>query len=261
MSGACKIKDNIEVNGIKCSGILRSAGSIISNGNITVSGAFKAKGKVSAAGNVKVSGAAKVKGDLFSSGTVTISGAVRTDGTVTAKQGMKVSGRVVMGGSLKSDSEVEVKGWTKVGGNVIAQRVKFKTTNQFRRLFRSLWRSQIEGAILGRESVEIDNIQVDGNVRGRVVKIGHNSKIDGTVQYVDDLILANDVELKVQPERISQQELGAVNQSHTTIRQKVPIKEKAPSAEGPIKLKFCPKCGQDVGELKKFCAACGSKLE
>lgn len=261
VSGACKIKDDIEVNGIHCSGLLRSAGAIISHGDINVSGAFRSKKSVSATGNVKVSGAMKVKGDLDSTETITVSGASRVDGSVTANQGMKVSGRAVTGGSLKSDGEIEVRGWVKVGGNVVAQQVKFKTTNEFRRLFKNLWRSQIEGAILGRELVDVDNIQVDGNIRGKVVKIGQNSRIDGTVQYVDDLILANDVELRVQPVRISLQDLGRANSSHITIREKIQIKEKVPSAEEPIKLKFCPKCGQDVGESKKYCAACGSRLE
>jgi len=255
VSGACKIKDDIEVNGIHCSGLLRSAGSIISHGDIHVSGAFRAKRDVSAEGKVNVSGMARVKGEFSSTGAITVSGAMRALGSITGKEGIKVSGRARTDGNLHSDRNVEVKGSVIVSGNVVADNIKFTAANDFRRFLRGLWRSKVEGDVLGKGEVLVDNIHVYGNLRGRVVKIGFNSRIDGYVYYVDDLIIDNDVVLKNQPIKVSAHDLGISSQPH------IPIREKVPTAGEPLKLKFCPKCGQDVGESKKFCAACGSKLQ
>jgi len=96
---------------------------------------------------------------------------------------------------------------------------------------------------------------VDGNVRGRVVKIGHNSKIEGTIEFVDDLQLADDVVLENQPVKVSAAALGVPLQptSQTEISTKTPPKTAIP--------KFCPKCGQEVDEGLKFCPACGAGLK
>ena len=110
----------------------------------------------------------------------------------------------------------------------------------------------MNGDILGRDLVNVDNIHVEGSVSGRVVKIGPNSKIEGKILYVDDLILADDVVLKEQPGKVTPKELGRGSQSRE------PIQVKNPSDS--VVAHFCPKCGQEVGLGRKFCAACGSQL-
>jgi hypothetical protein len=79
--------------------------------------------------------------------------------------------------------------------------------------------------------------------------------VDGTVYYVNDIIVDKDVVLRNQPVKVIANELGISNYSPNIIT------EKTPQETEPLKLKFCPKCGQDVGENKKFCAACGSRLQ
>jgi cytoskeletal protein CcmA (bactofilin family) len=254
VSGSCKIKDDIEVNGVGCSGWLRSAGSILSHGDIHVSGALKVDGSVSAKGDLVVSGSAKVNGAIDCTGVITVSGFIKASGPVKGKGGVKISGRGKVDGNLYSDNEVKIKGLMKVDGHVIAERVLVKAPHMFQRLFRSLWRSQVDGDVVGSELVDIDNIHVDGKVRGRVVKIGRNSKIEGTVEYVDDLQIAEDAVLEEQPVKISAEALGVQLQAppKTVIVSKTPEKTVIP--------RFCPKCGQEVGEGRNFCAACGSHL-
>jgi hypothetical protein len=79
--------------------------------------------------------------------------------------------------------------------------------------------------------------------------------ICGNVYYVNDFIVDNDVVLRNQPIKVIANELGVSKHSP------IVITDKTPQETEPLKLKFCPKCGQDVGENKKFCAACGSRLQ
>ncbi len=256
VSGACRIFDDIEINGLNCSGLARCAGSVMSHGDVNVSGAFKAGGNISVHGKVNISGSAKVDGNVESTDFINISGFFRATGSVNASGGIKVGGRGKIKENLFSDSYVEIKGMVKVVGNVEANSVKFTTSNEVLYLFRKLWRSHIFGDIIGMDEVNIDNIHVEGNVRGRVVKIGNNSKIDGKVEYIDDLILSADVVLSSQPVQISPQNLS--------IRAKTPLESTIPKKKMPISNgiipSFCPNCGQEVGKEKKFCPACGSKI-
>ncbi len=253
VSGSCKIKDDIEVNGIKCSGLLRSAGSIVSHGDIQVSGAFKSKKNVSATGDVNVSGAARVKGDLDTTGAIKISGAMIVNGGITGKEGVRVSGRARTDGNLYSENDIEVKGSVKVSGSVIGDNIKFKASHEFRRFLRSLWRSKVEGNITGSGEVSVDNIHVDGNVRGKVVRIGHNSRIEGKVQYTDNIFIEHDVFLREQPERIS------LEGRPIPVPHRTPV-QKFPSISSNGVPAFCSNCGEEVGKGKKFCPACGSNL-
>ncbi|MBN2154686.1 MAG: zinc-ribbon domain-containing protein [Candidatus Lokiarchaeota archaeon] len=258
VSGSCKILDQIELNGIRCSGWVRSAGSIQSHGDVHVSGALKADGSVSVLGNMEVSGSAKANGDIISTGLIKVSGSMKVQGSVNGKKGVWVSGRSKTEGSLYSDADVVIKGLVKVEGNVIAEHVKFKVPNDVQRLFRRLWCSHVEGNILGRELVDIENIHVGGHVRGRVVKIGKNSKIDGKIQYVDEIFIAEDVKLEKRPIRITSLDLGVPDRSHDARHDR--FDNTSESVSQPLTPKFCPKCGQEVGEGKKFCPACGSSL-
>ncbi len=220
-----------------------------------MSGSFHGDGTISVDGDFDVSGSAKTGGDFEVSGVATVSGSMKVDGNINAKGGIRVYGSGKADGNLFSENEVEVKGSVKVDGNVTANKVKFTTPVVFKRLLRRRNQSQIDGNILGIELVEIENIQVDGDVRGRVVKIGRNSKIDGTVYYVDDLQVSEDVELENESVRISEADLGAPFPSTQSSEiPKVTVKT-------PAKPKFCPKCGQEIEEGLKFCPACGAGLD
>jgi predicted acyltransferase (DUF342 family) len=258
VSGTCKIGSNIECNGLKCSGTLRSKGSILSHGNIVASGALCSEGMVTVEKDVSVSGSARVFSDLNVTGLTTVSGSMRCKGNVDGKGGIKISGRGKVDGSLISETEVDIKGFTKIGGNLVAERVKIKAPHEiisvFRRILLRLGRSIIEGSIVGNELVDIENILVEGGVKGRIVKIGANSKIEGPVEYVEDLILADNVDLKSKPVQVSAHTLTTLPQ-HSE-REGI---SRYPTKKTPITM-FCAKCGQEVGVGRKFCAACGSEL-
>ncbi len=256
VAGSCRIADDIECNGLRCAGSLHASGAILSHGDVSVSGSFHGDGPVTAEGDVDVSGSAKTGGDFDVTGVITISGSMKSDGNIYGRGGIRVYGSGKADGDLYSEKEIEVKGSIKVDGDVKANKVKFKAPVVFKRLLRRRARSQVDGEIVGQELVDIENIHVDGNVRGRVVKIGRNSKIEGTIEYVDDLQVAEDADLENQPVKISAADLGEPLQpppSDDEITTKTPPKTAIP--------KFCPKCGQEVAPGLKFCAACGSELD
>lgn len=255
VAGSCRIQDDIECNALRVAGSLHASGAILSHGDVSVSGSFHGDGPVTAEGDVDVSGSCKVGGDFRVSGVATVSGSMRSDGNMYGKGGIRVYGSGKADGNMFSEKEIEVKGSVIVDGDVRANKVKFKTPGVFKRLLRRRGRSQIDGEVVGQELVDIENIQVDGNVRGRVVKIGRNSRIEGTVEYVDDLQIAEDAVLENQPVKISLAHLGEPLQSSVDeeITTKTPPKTVMP--------KFCSKCGQEVDEGLKFCPACGARLE
>jgi cytoskeletal protein CcmA (bactofilin family) len=255
IAGSARIDDDIECNGLKCAGSLHSAGSILSHGDVHVSGSFHCDGPVTAEGDVDVSGSAQAGGDFNVTGVVTISGSLKADGNIYGKGGIRVYGSGRSDGDMFSENDIEVKGSVKVDGDVRANKVTFNAPVVFKRLLRKRARSQVDGEIIGQELVDIENIHVDGNVRGRVVKIGRNSKIEGTVEYVDDLQVAEDAELENQPVKVSAEALGVPLHSPP----KTEIKLKTP--QGPAIPSFCPKCGQEVEKGLKFCPACGAALD
>ena len=255
VAGSCRISDDIECNGLRCAGSLHSDGAILSHGNVSVSGSFHGDGTLTAEGDVDVSGSCKIGGDINVTGVVTVSGSMKSEGNIFGKGGIRVYGSGKSDGDMFSENEIEVKGSVRVDGDVRGNKVKFKAPVVFKRLLRRRARSQVDGDISGQELVDIENIHVDGNVRGRVVKIGRNSKIEGIVEYVDDLQLADDVVMENQPVKINAAALGAPLQGppKTTIVSKTP--------DAPVLPSFCPKCGQEVDNGLKFCPACGAGLE
>ncbi|MBN2157623.1 MAG: polymer-forming cytoskeletal protein [Candidatus Lokiarchaeota archaeon] len=250
IAGSGRIESDIECNGLRCAGSLHAGGRILSHGDIHVSGSFHGNNSVLVEGDVDVSGSAKVDGDFDASGIITVSGSMKADGDVNAKGGIRVFGSGKVDGNMYSDKEVDIKGSVKIDGSVVAETVKFTTPHVFKRLIRRRGRSQVDGDILGKELVEIENIEVDGDVRGKIVKIGPNSKISGNIEFVEDLIIAEDAELENQPMKVSPHSIGVPTNSSKE------YKDESPNAVP----KFCPKCGQEVGKGLKFCPACGSEL-
>ncbi|TFG18854.1 MAG: zinc-ribbon domain-containing protein [Promethearchaeota archaeon] len=255
VAGSCRIADDIECNGLRVAGSLHSNGAIVSHGDVSVSGSFHGDGILTAEGDVDVSGSCKIGGDINVTGVVTVSGSMQSDGNIYGKGGIRVYGSGKSDGDMFSENDIEVKGSVKVDGDVRANKVKFAAPVVFKRLLRKRARSQVDGDIIGQESVEIENIHVDGNVRGRVVIIGRNSKIEGTIEYVDDLQVAEDAVLENQPVKVSAETLGVPLQAPP----KTEIKFKTPEALAHPS--FCPKCGQEVDKGLKFCPACGASLE
>lgn len=213
IGGKGRIDSDIEFNGLRCGGSLHGGGSIVSHGNIHVSGSFHGESNVISDGDFHVSGSAKIEGDIDAQGVVSVSGSMKSGGNINGKGGIRVSGSGKVDGSMFSENEIHLKGKVKVEGNLNANSVKFKAPNPFRRFAGKRSRSQVDGYIHGSELVDIDNIHVDGDVRGRVVKIGHNSKIVGVIEFVDDLVLANDVEVENPPVKVAPESIEIPAQS------------------------------------------------
>jgi predicted acyltransferase (DUF342 family) len=150
-SGMVKILDDVEINGLECAGYMRSKGSMKSHDDVEISGAARVKGNITVNGKVEIAGSLKVFGSLAA-------------------------------------NEVNIEGYTKIEKNITAENVIIKRGEENVRLPK-LSRSKIFGDITGHEIVDLKDVRVKGDVRGKIVKIAQNCKVDGTVYYVDDLLV------------------------------------------------------------------------
>ena len=60
---------------------------------------------------------------------------------------------------------------------------------------------------MAQKNVDIQDVNVHKNIKGRTVKLGPNTQVQGTVYYVEDLFLSDSVKLSREPIQIKQEEL------------------------------------------------------
>lgn len=255
-SGSCRIMSDAEIDGLLCGGRLRHFGSIISHGDVQVSGSIKGDGAITVEGSIDVQGFIKTDGDIRTTGSISVAGSITVDGEIHGAGGVNVKGNAKIDGNINSNKELEIRGFAKIDGMVSAKKVLLrnpKLVSSFRRIMRGAGRSKIDGSIRGSELVDIENIHVDGNVSGRVVKIGHNSIIKGTIKYIDDISVAPKVKLTNEPMKIQLNSLEVQEES--------PNRKQGMTSplSGQSRLSFCPRCGEKIGKTVKICPTCGSE--
>ena len=211
IAGAGRIDGNIECKSIKCAGAVKSTGSITSHGIVKTAGSFKCEDFLHTDEDAIFSGSAKVVGEIMVQGHLKASGSFKCEDNVQAVNGVTLSGASTIEGNLVSQKTIDITGRATISGDVVGENVYFKSKRfAFEiRLFRRRELSTVEGNIFAQNEVEIEDIYVERDVKGKVVKLGPNTKIHGTVYYVEDLLMSDtdDVKLENEPVQIAEEAL------------------------------------------------------
>ncbi len=208
MAGASKISGDIECNNIKSSGSLKIDGNVLTNGSIRTSGSFKVKGNAESKEDMSFSGSAKIEGCVTTEGNFKSSGSCKSGTNVQVSKNLNSSGSFYAKGNVNVREQVELEGRTTIEGNLIGKDVIISAKRTaFEKMFKRTELSEIKGTVLAHNVVDIEDCVVEGNVKGSVVKLGPDVVIEGTVYYVEDLLVTGDVKLKQKAVKITQEEL------------------------------------------------------
>ncbi len=208
IAGAGKIDGDIECKNMKVSGALKATGSVVAHGYVKCSGSFKSNGKLEAKENISCSGSASVDGTVDTEGELDTSGSFSASDNVFAQKAISASGSFEVKGTVSSQGKIFLGGKTRVDGNVLGQDVELSgKRSAFEKMFRKRELSEVSGSIFAHNVIEVEDVHVENNVKGKLVKLGPNVTVAGTVYYVDDLLLTDDVKLDNKPVKISIEEL------------------------------------------------------
>ena len=210
IAGSGNIDGDIECNDLKCSGSVKSQGNIVAHGEIKCSGSFKSESYVYGDKNATFSGSAKIGDELVIQGMLSASGSYKTEGNTQAKQGVSISGSSHIYGSILSQNTVKIGGKSNIEKDIVCENLIIEGR---RTVFESwFFRKQkklvhVYGSIVAQNEIDIQDIAVEKDIKGRVIKLGPNTMIYGTVYYVEDLFLSDGVKLEKEPVKIDIQDL------------------------------------------------------
>jgi len=210
IAGSGNISGDIECNALKCAGSVKSQGSIIAHGEVKCSGSFKSEGFLHGDENASFNGSAKIGDELVIQGKLSASGSFKTEGNTQAKQGVSISGSSHIYGSILSQNTVTIGGKSSIEKDIVCENLIVEGR---RTVFESwFFRKQkklvrVYGNIIAQNEIDIQDIEVEKDVKGRVIKLGPNTMIFGTVYYVEDLFLSDGVKLEKEPVKIELQDL------------------------------------------------------
>ncbi len=199
-SGSVRMEGDIECLGFRSSGSARGEGNLIVHGNFKSSGSFNLYGALHGTGNARSSGSASIEKEIKIKGKLENSGSLRVGNGVEALQGIRFSGSSRVEGDLTSEETVEISGSTSVKGNIKANRVLIgiQTRSTGKHPYK------VFGNIFATNDLELINSFVEGDVRGRNVKIGKKTEIMGKVYYIDTIEVDPKASLVHEPIQISE---------------------------------------------------------
>ena len=210
IAGSGNIAGDFECNDLRCAGSVKSQGKIIAHGEIKCSGSFKSEGFLHGDKNATFSGTTKIEDELVIQGKLSASGSYKTEGNTQAKQGVSISGASQIYGSILSQNTVTIGGNSTIEKDIICENLIVEGR---RTVFESwFFRKQkklvrVYGNIVAQNEIDIQDIEVERDVKGRSIKLGPNTLINGTVYYVEDLFLSEGVKLEKEPVKIDLQDL------------------------------------------------------
>ena len=209
VSGSGKIMGDIECMGIKASGSLKCLGNVISHADIKCAGAFKCDGSLYADANATFSGSTRIEGEVVIEGVLTTPRSFKCEKSIQARQGVHLSGSSKIEGNILSENIVEINGKANIEGHIVGKDIKIGIGASVFEvlLFRKKERTHVEGSIVAHNEIDIQDVYVEGDVKGRIVRLGPNTKIEGTVFYVDDLLFSEKVSMERKPQKITVEEL------------------------------------------------------
>ena len=204
VSGSVKMDGNIECQGFRSSGSTRGVGNLTVHGDVKSSGSFRILGALHGDGNARFSGSTTIGEEIEIKGVLESSGSLRAGNKVEALQGMRFSGSTKVDDELNSEGTIEINGSITVRGDITGNNVFIGTQTSFdlKRIVKHLYK--VFGNIFSTNDVEIINTFVQGDVKGRNVKIGRRTEITGKVYYVDTIEINARATLTHEPIQISE---------------------------------------------------------
>ena len=203
-SGSVRINGDIECLGFRSSGSARGEGNLTIHGDFKSSGSFKLHGALHGDGNAKSSGSATIEKGIIIKGIMENSGSLRVKNGIEALKGVRFSGSSRVDGGLNSEGIVEIYGSTTIKGSIKADSVIIGANTHFggRRVVKHPYK--VFGNIFAANDLELINTFVEGDVRGRNVKIGKKTEIMGNVYYIDVIEVDPKAHLAHEPIQISE---------------------------------------------------------
>jgi len=203
-SGSVRMTGDIECLGFRSSGSARGEGNLTVHGDFKSSGSFNLHGALHGDGNAKSSGSATIEKGIAVKGTLENSGSLRVGNGVEALKGIRFSGSSRVDGELNSEENIEIDGSTTVKGSIKAKNVFFGINTRFsgKKVVRHPFK--VFGNIFAGKNLELINTFVEGDVRGRNVRIGKKTEIMGKVYYIDTIEVDPKATLAHEPVQISE---------------------------------------------------------
>jgi len=187
VAGSLKINGDFECTGIRTSGSLRALGNLTVLGDIKSSGSFRVAGALYGDNNAKFSGSTTVEGGIEIKGEFGNSGSLRSGEEIEALQGIRLSGSTKVGGGVFSQKNINIDGSTTIKGNINGDNVYIGVHSATIGRKKHKHPYIVDGSIFAANNVEIYNTFVQGDVKGRNVKIGNRTDISGNVYYIDSI--------------------------------------------------------------------------
>lgn len=203
VSGSARIEGDFECNGFKSSGSLKGKGNLTVHGEVKSSGSFRLDGHLNSDGNARFSGSTTVGGVLLVKGVVGSSGSFRIGNKVEGLQGIRFSGSSNVKGDVLSQKTIIIEGSTTINGDIKGEDIYIGRERllRVRKLFKHPYK--VYGHIFAEKDVDLIGTYVDGDVRGRNVKIGRATEVVGTVYYIDSIEIDPKATLINKPVQIS----------------------------------------------------------
>ena len=202
VSGSARIEGDFECNGFRSSGSLKGKGNLTVHGDVKSSGSFRLDGHLRSDGNVRSSGSATIGGAIIAKGTVGSSGSLRAGNKVEGLQGVRFSGSSNVQGDVLSEKTIIIEGSTTINGNIKGEDVYIGRERLLgRKLFKHPYK--VYGNIFAENDVDLIGTYVDGDVRGRDVKINRATEVVGKVYYIDSIEVDPKAKLANEPVQIS----------------------------------------------------------
>ncbi|NVM45638.1 MAG: polymer-forming cytoskeletal protein [Candidatus Lokiarchaeota archaeon] len=203
-SGSVRITGEVECLGFRSSGSAKGDGNLIVHGDFKSSGSFNLRGALNTDGSARSSGSATIEKELFVKGKLESSGSLRVGNGVEALEGIRFSGSSRVDGGIISEKVIEIDGSTTIRGDIKANDVLFGTNAPFSGKRGVKHPYKVFGKIFAENELELINTFVDGDVRGREVKIGRKTEVTGKVYYIDSIEVDPKTTLAHQPIQISE---------------------------------------------------------
>ncbi|MFX1316937.1 MAG: hypothetical protein ACFE9T_13830 [Promethearchaeota archaeon] len=185
-SGSIKIDGDFECNGFRSSGSMRGAGNLTVHGNVKSSGSFRIIGSLNGDGNARFSGSASVGEAVSIKGELGSAGSFRVGSTVEAPGGIRFSGSARIQGGLLSQKVIDINGSSTINGDIAGEDIFIGTRLvRVKKMLKQPFK--VYGNISATNTIDIAGTFVDGDVKGRNVRIGQGTEISGAVYYIDNI--------------------------------------------------------------------------
>ncbi len=202
VSGSARIEGDFECNGFRSLGSLKGKGNLTVHGDVKSSGSFRLNGHLRSDGNVKSSGSAVLGGAILAKGQVGSSGSLRAGNKIEGLQGIRLLGSSNVQGDVLSEKTIIIEGSTTINGNIKGEDVYIGRERLLsRKLFKHPYK--VYGHIFAEKDVDLISAYIDGDVRGRDVKIGRATEVVGTVYYIESIEIDPKAKLANDPVQIS----------------------------------------------------------